>query len=178
MPANPVPVEVMMARSHNGKTLGGRDLDVVDVSQLEKLQPPEPPEGLGARGLEEWHKIWAAGRWLWPDQDYAWVEQAARAYDDIAAFRAQVEEMGLTVQGYNGQTVANPLISEIRKAEDTIRRCLSMLGFSPSDRARLRLTDLKSAKAAKDLMPDGAASGNTQAGAQAPVAQGYVEDSW
>lgn len=179
MPANPVPVEVMQARSGpGGKTLGGRDLEVIEVNKLERPEPPPMPEGLGPRGTVEWTKIWLAGYWLWPDQDYAWVEQAARAYDDIDAFRKEIAEIGLTVQGYNGQTVANPLIAEVRKAEDTIRRNLSTLGFSPSDRARLKLTELKGAKAAKDLLDNGpGTAANGSAEAKASVA-GYVEDSW
>ncbi len=174
MPAQPKPIERHQATSLNGKTLGGRDLDIVDVNALERKEPPPMPEGLGERGQAEWHKIWAAGRWLWPDQDYAWVEQAARAYDDVAIFRAEVENIGLTVEGYNGQMVANPLIAEIRKAEDTIRKCLSTIGFSPTDRARLKLTELKGASELQKLVNGGNGSGS---GSSQPV-QGYVEDSW
>ena len=170
MPARPVPIERMLARSHNGKTLGHRDLEVNDISTMERREPPEMPEGLDTRGVEEWHKIWAAGRWLWPDQDYAFVEQVARSYDDLAEFRKKVAEEGLTVTGYNGQTVAHPLISEMRKCEDTIRRCLSLLGFSPTDRARLKLTELKGASELQKLVGN---SNSPQA-----AAQGYVEDSW
>lgn len=172
MSAQPVPIEVMMARSQNGKTLGGRDLEVIDTSSMEVPTAPPAPEGLGDRGALEWQKIWAAGKWLWPDQDYAWVEQTCRAYDDADIFRAKVAEDGLTVDGYNGQTVAHPLISEIRKCEDTIRRCLSSIGFSPTDRARLKLTELKGASELQKLVNGGSPSspGNTVAG--------YVEGEW
>lgn len=155
MPAQPVPMERMAARAINGKTLGGRDLEVNDVGQMVAPQPPPMPEGLGERGQVEWRKIWAAGKWLWPDQDYAWVEQVSRAYDDLAIFRSEVAAMGLTVEGYNGQTVANPLIAEMRRCEDTIRKCLSQLGFSPTDRARLKLTELKGASELQRLVNGG-----------------------
>ncbi len=168
------PIEVMQARGINGKTLGGRDIEVRDVGQMERQEPPPMPDGLGERGRVEWSNIWQAGRWLWPDQDYAWVEQIARAYDDLAQFRTEIASMGLTVEGYNGQTVANPLIAEARKAEDTIRKCLSQLGFSPSDRARLKLTELKSAKQAQDLVNGSQGSGQKAAS----TVQGYVEGQW
>jgi P27 family predicted phage terminase small subunit len=161
----------MMARSTNGKTLGGRDLEVRDVGKMAPVQAPPMPEGLGDRGQQEWLKIWEAGRWLWPDQDYPWVEQVCHAYDDLALFRAEVSAMGLTVEGYNGQTTANPLIAEMRKCEDTIRRCLSALGFSPTDRARLKLTELKGAQAAQSLV-------NGAPGSSPRVADGYVEGEW
>lgn len=172
MPAQPVPIERMLARSENGKTLGGRDLEVIDVGALAPVDAPPVPEGLGERGRLEWAKIWTAGRWLWPDQDYAWVEQVSRAYDDLATYRAVVAEEGLTVEGYNGQTVAHPLIAEMRKCEDTIRRCLSQLGFSPTDRARLKLTELRASKTAQDLVNGN--SGNSQA----RTVPSYVEGEW
>lgn len=173
MPAQPVPIERMIARSANGKTLGKRDLVVHDVSEMAVVDAPEPPEGLGPRGSVEWAKIWGAGKWLWPDQDYAWVEQAARAYDDLATYRGVVAAEGLTVEGYAGQTTAHPLIREMRACEDTIRRCLSQLGFSPTDRARLKLTELKSTKVAQDLV-----NGSGGSTARSGLVAGYVEDEW
>ncbi len=167
------PVEQMQARSLNGKTLGGRELDLVNVNDLERKPPPPMPEGLGPRGQVEWQKIWDAGRWLWPDQDYAWVEQIANAYDDLDRFRAVVAEEGLTVQGYNGQTVAHPLIREMRACEDTIRKSLSTIGFSPSARAALKLTELKGASELQKLVN----GGSGQPGS-AKTTQGYVEDEW
>jgi len=174
MPAQPVPIERMLARSSNGRTLGGRELEVVDTSDMIAPRAPEPPEGLGIRGALEWQKIWQAGKWLWPDQDYAWVEQAARAYDDLATFRAKVEEDGLTVEGYNGQTVAHPLIAEMRRAEDTIRKCLSQIGFSPTDRARLKLTELKGASELQKLV-NGGRGGQED---RAREAFEYAEGEW
>lgn len=171
--ANPVPMEVMQARSHNGKTLGKRDLVVNDVSLMPSVDAPEPPEALGPRGQLEWAKVWAAGKWLWPDQDYAWVEQVVRAYDDLDAFRQSIAQEGLMVAGARPRTiVANPLIAEVRRAEDTIRKCLSILGFSPTDRARLKLTELKGASELQKLTNS---SGNATPN---NVVNSYVEDEW
>lgn len=173
MPAQPVPIERMQARSHNGKTLGGRDLEVIDVSALEVVKAPPAPEGLAERGSAEWLKIWTAGKWLWPDQDYAWVEQVCRAYDDLSTFRTEVGG-NLTVEGYNGQMTAHPLIREMRACEDTIRKCLSQLGFSPTDRARLKLTELRGASELQKLV------NNNGGGSSAPgnVVESYVEGEW
>lgn len=172
------PIEILQARGINGKTLGGRDIEVHDVGQMVRKEPPPMPDGLAERGEAEWHKIWQAGPWLWPDQDYAWVEQVCRAYDDLNAFRAEIAVTGLMVEGYNGQMVANPLISEVRKAEAIIQKCLSSIGFSPSDRARLKLTELKSAKQAQDLVNGNASPGSQGNQASGTTVQGYVEDQW
>jgi P27 family predicted phage terminase small subunit len=113
---------------------------------------PRAPRGLARQGRTEWQKVWTAGFWLKEDQDYHWVEQIARAYDDIASYREKVEEVGLIVTGYNGQDAANPLIAEIRKCEATIRTCLSILGFSPTDRAKLGIAEAKARNALEEYL--------------------------
>jgi len=74
-----------------------------------------------------------------------------RAWDDIEEFRAKVRVDGLIQQGSMGQVIAHPLIAAIRQAEATIQRCLSVIGFSPSDRARLALGEVKVKKEMADL---------------------------
>lgn len=113
---------------------------------------PGAPTAVTGRGLEEWEKVWEAGFWLKRDQDYHWVEMIAQAYSDIAQFRARVEQDGLVQTGYAGQVVAHPLIAEIRKCEATIQKCLSVLGFSPTDRARLAITEAKAKTAIQDFI--------------------------
>jgi phage terminase small subunit len=46
---------------------------------------------------------------------------------------------------------ANPLLREIRDAESVIRKCLSMIGFSPTDRAKLGLAEIKVQAGIADL---------------------------
>jgi P27 family predicted phage terminase small subunit len=107
---------------------------------------------VGGRGLTEWNNIWKAGQvWLHPTEDYHWVEMIARAYNDIVQFRKKIEEDGLIVKGYAGQLTAHPLLREIREAEAVIRKCLSILGFSPTDRARLGLAEIKRQSKIMDL---------------------------
>lgn len=145
----PIPQErrKKLAAGDGQRSGGHRDVKpgtLVPVPRDAPVGVPEPPEGLAERGLTEWDKIWAAGRpWMHPNEDYHWVEQIVRAYDDIEVFRAQVKKRGLYVSGYAGQVVANPLLKEIRVLEATIRTCLSKLGFSPADRASLGLAEIK-----------------------------------
>jgi P27 family predicted phage terminase small subunit len=138
----------------DGLTPGGRQLAVRGQTATRSVAPIAP-RGLHYRGQTEWHKVWTAGFWLKPDQDYAWVEQIARAYDDMERFRKRVEEDGLVQRGSLGQPVAHPLIAEIRKCEDTIRKCLSTLGFSPTDRARLGIAEAKAQTMIQDLINSG-----------------------
>lgn len=149
MPAGrpPKPIErKRITAKGDGRTPGGRRItgEVVPANPRGISIPPAPAD-LGERGELEWYRIWEAGIiWLHPNEDYHWIDQIAHAYDDIETFRAEIERTGLVVKGYTkDMIVANPLIKEVRMLEATIRKCLSQLGFSPADRAKLGLVEVK-----------------------------------
>ena len=150
------PLERLRATQRNSTTKAdGRPIPRMstDVAIRQGNAPvPRAPKGLQYQGKTQWVKIWTAGFWLKEDQDYHWVSQIAQAYDDIAAYRDKIAEIGLIVTGYNGQDTANPLIAEIRKCEATIRTCLSTLGFSPTDRAKLGIIEVKARNALADYL--------------------------
>lgn len=136
---------------------------------------PRRPTGLGDRGRREWPKIWSAGAaWLQADQDYPWVEQVCRAWDDMAEYRKLIKADGLVQTGSQGQPVAHPLIAEVRRCEDTIRKCLSVIGFSPSDRARLGLAQAKTASKLDELAAKRAERAGQEPAAAPPVVRGEV----
>lgn len=145
------PIEKMARRSPDGVTPGKRHLPTPYRGAIERTVP-EPPVPLSGRAEVEWRNIWEAGFWLKRDQDYPWVEMIARAYMDIETFREEVEKTGLIVKGYAGQMTANPLLAEIRKAEATIQKCLQVLGFSPTDRAKLAITEAKARNALQEMI--------------------------
>jgi P27 family predicted phage terminase small subunit len=141
---------------------------------------PRRPVGLGDRGRREWPRIWAAGSgWLNAEQDYPWVEQVARAWDDIAAYRKRIRADGLVQTGSQGQPVAHPLITEVRRCEDTIRKCLSEIGFSPAARHRLALAQVRTASKLDELAAKRAerAAQQLAAAAAAVVEAEVISDS-
>lgn len=158
MARRPEPLERMALKAKgDGKTPGGRDVVKSNptLTEHDDDQAPPMPRGLKRRGRLEWQKLWKAGFWLNPTQDYHWCEMIVRAYDDIEQFRKRITADGLVQKGSLGQPVAHPLIAEIRKAEATIRQCLSVLGFSPTDRARLGIMEAKAQReiaGVKDLI--------------------------
>jgi P27 family predicted phage terminase small subunit len=139
----------------SGYAANGKKIDKAATTTLVLAEPnstiPEPPIGLKGRGTIEWVQIWSKVPWLHPDQDYHLVEQIVRNYDDMSEFRQQIQRDGLMVKGYAGQLTANPLIKEIRTCEATIRKCLSMLGVSPTDRVKLGLNEMKRQDKLSDL---------------------------
>ena len=146
MPAGrpPKPIERQHADARgDGRTAGHRlPRQVVEITPYDPKLVPDIPDDLGHRGTMEWNKIWESGPWLHPQEDFRWVEMIARAYDDMEAFRNQIRFDGPIIAGYTGK-IAHPLIREIREAEKVVQKCLSVLGFSPTDRARLGLAELK-----------------------------------
>lgn len=148
------PIERRQAQARgDGRTPSKLPVPVTGaVTVTSNRRTPPAPRGLGPRGRLEWRKIWTAGFWLKDEQDYHWVEMISRSYSDIEVFRKQIEEEGLVVTGYAGQPAAHPLIAEIRKCEATIQKCLSILGFSPTDRARLMLGEAKAQNAVLEMM--------------------------
>lgn len=131
----------------SGYAANGKKIDKTATTTLVLAEPnsviPDPPVGLKGRGTIEWVNIWSNVKWLHPEQDYHLVEQIVRSYDDMAEFRQQISKDGLMVRGYAGQMTANPLIKEVRACEATIRKCLSMMGISPTDRVKLGLNEMK-----------------------------------
>jgi P27 family predicted phage terminase small subunit len=140
----PKPVEKIRATQRDSKhKADGREIAVPEYELQRRVQVPVPPDELADRGLSEWEKIWLAGYWLSDEQDYHWVAVIAHAYDEITEYRAKIREDGLIQTGSMGQVIAHPLIGEIRRAESAIMKALSMIGFSPTDRARLGLAEVK-----------------------------------
>ena len=148
----PKPVERIRATARDAThKADGRPLPVPQ-GQLERRQRiPVAPDNLDDRGLAEWEKIWSAGFWLSETQDYHWVLAIAHAYDEIEEYRAKIKTDGLIQRGSMGQVIAHPLIASIRAAEATIMKALSMIGFSPTDRARLGLAEVKRQSALAEL---------------------------
>lgn len=141
------------ARDANHKADGREIAPKIDFHPDHTI--PEPPSELTGRGLSEWTKVWSAGWWLVRDQDYPWVEMICHAYMDIESWRETVKEEGLVVTGYAGQPAAHPLIAEIRKSEQTIQKCLQVLGFSPTDRAKLVIKQKEARDALEEFLSDG-----------------------
>lgn len=148
-----VPLERMAARSPDGKTPGKRNLPAV-ANRAPDYSVPVPAIDLKGRGEVEWERVWTAGWWLSREQDYPWVEMICQAYMDIEDYRVYVAEHGLITKGYAGQDAANPMIAEIRKCEATIQKCLQVLGFSPTDRAKLQLSQVKIQSALQQKIAD------------------------
>lgn len=107
---------------------------------------PEPPDGLFDDGLALWEHVWTAGRtWLSPDSDRTIVELLCHAQDEAENIRRGMWE-GQFSRFYvtaNGQMVTHPLVNQLKELRTQMTTWLAAIGFSPSDRARLGLAEVR-----------------------------------
>lgn len=93
-----------------------------------------PPDGLGAAGIELWAAIHAdlpEGFEL-TSRESAIAAMAARQADDIENLQAAVVDDGYLVTGSTGQQRVHPAVAELRQARIVVSRLLGALDI-PSD---------------------------------------------
>jgi len=114
--------------------------------------PPDPPEGLSksARGL--WATIWSDGSaWLGPT-DAILVRLLVEAVQERDELLEQVSATGRTYRTKTGMIRPHPLIAQVREIERAIVAMASLLGFTPTDRARLGIAEVKRVSHLQDLL--------------------------
>lgn len=104
------------------------------------------PRGLKPAGRALWTRVWAGGRsWLSPVVDRPLVEQLCRLADECELLRADLAS-GKIARWYetsNHSITSHPAVAQLKDGRVQMTAWLSMLGFSPADRARLALTEVR-----------------------------------
>lgn len=106
---------------------------------------PAAPE-LGEAGLALWEHVWVAGRtWLSPESDRTIVTLLCEAQDDYALIRdginsGEIDRFYITA---NGQMVTHPLVVQLQQLRTQMTAWLAAIGFSPADRSRLGLAEVR-----------------------------------
>ena len=103
---------------------------------------PEPERHLGAAGLALWSKAWQVGRmWISNITDADLLLMTCEQFDEREVLRAMVmEDPGAWRER-----------AALRELEKSIRQALSLLGFTPADRMKLGLAEVKKS-ALQELM--------------------------
>ena len=139
----PKPIERKRMAGNPGK----RPLPDAAVELPPALTVPPVPDQLGPAAAAMWAGVWTAGRaWLSPQTDgylivllCDGVDQREQLRDELAArgplLEIDVYSPGVGVIGT--RVTANPALAALRALEAQLTRWLSLLGFSPTDRARL-----------------------------------------
>lgn len=146
------PVEVKRALGNPGK----RPLPVAPMPYegLDNVKDiPEPPV-LGIDGLALWNQIWTAGKsWLAPEADRHIVTLLCQNHDEIEDIRRAIA-IGEVPRFYklpNGSFVSHPLVTQLSQLRTQSTAWLAALGFSPADRTRLGLAEVRQSESLDEL---------------------------
>jgi P27 family predicted phage terminase small subunit len=130
---------------------GGRALpDAPGVGQgLDSTGTAPPvPASLAESGpaVALWVQVWRAGKsWLSPAADLPLVTSLCQAEAEAELLRAGLAD-GDFPRWYemsNGSVVTHPAVNQLRELRTQRTTWLSMLGFSPADRSRLGLAEVR-----------------------------------
>ena len=147
MPNPPKPTERKRRTGNPGK----RKLPEPKSLVLAQDTSPTPPQGLGEAGLVVWRRVWDAGSdWLAPG-DVTILEMLCRQVDEITRWQEILDAEGVTFATRNGFIRVHPAVAQIRELEQRIVTNLGLCGFTPADRSRLGLTEVRKLSGLADL---------------------------
>jgi hypothetical protein len=126
----PKPIEQKVKLGNPGK----RALPEPKIQLLPSLyEVPQPSRPLSKYGMELWERIWSAGSvWLNPETDFELFQITCEMVDEYINLRSRV--------------IRDNRMDErkaLRVLEKNITANLSLLGFSPTDRSRLGIQQMK-----------------------------------
>lgn len=134
----PKPTERKRKTGNPGKR---RLPDLAAVTTLPaQATTPEPPRSLGAAGLAMWERVWRHGRPWMAESDADLLLLTCEQMDERQQLRLKVLRDGDWRER-----------SGLRALDKQIQDALSMLGFTPSDRARLGLAEVKAVSKMEQL---------------------------
>jgi len=106
----------------------------LEVQLLNRAEIPATPEHLGELGAENWARLWSAGgAWVSQASDWSLVLMTCELTEEREDLREQLE----AEPGNWRQRAA------LREVERQLLKQLALLGFTPTDRARLGFIEVK-----------------------------------
>jgi P27 family predicted phage terminase small subunit len=140
------PLERRRGRGRIHRRLPALPVPETALANVDLTSIPEPPPSLGPVGVQAWKVFWAAGRrHLSELHDSALMGRLCLRMEQVAELEAWLSE-DITRRWYqtaNGQIVTHPAVKQIEHADAQMTAWLSLLGFTPSDRARLGLAEIR-----------------------------------
>lgn len=125
----PKPVEQKRRSGNPGK----RPLPEVTIAIPTSSIAPIPHRPLGPAGQQFWDRVWAVGfTWISPQMDIELLQLVAEQIDERVALRMRV----LKQNDWRDRAA-------LRSLDAQVLDCLSLLGFTPVDRARLGFVEVK-----------------------------------
>lgn len=145
------PTERKRAAGNPGKRkLADTPTPATALAVIDGESIPPPPSHLGPVGVLAWEYVWRGGRrHLAESQDSLLIARVAEKVELVARLNDWLGD-DIERRWYvtaNGQVVTHPAVKQLEQADAQLTAWLSMLGFTPSDRARLGLQEIRVADA-------------------------------
>ena len=136
----PVPIERKRMLGNPGKRALPKLEDTIGLEQATEI--PEPPRQLFEYGQQLWDRAFQLGsRWVSPVADVELLLMVCEQVDERVRLRASV---------WNNNRADER--RALREIERQIVVNLSLLGFTPTDRSRLGLAEIKAQSKAEELI--------------------------
>lgn len=133
-------------KSASNKQLIGSRAPSVSADSIELhdiAEMPEPLRRIDGDGLDLWNRTWAIGQtWISQDTDVELLQLTCEMVDEREQLRSYVLE---NVDAWHERKA-------LRELDKAIVSNLSLLGFTPSDRMRLGVTQVKAKSKLEELM--------------------------
>jgi hypothetical protein len=134
------PAEIKRLTGNPGKRALPEQSAIMLIPQAS--QTPEPARPLLKYGLELWNRVWESGiNWISPNTDLELLLMTCEMIDERWNLRVRV------------MTDNNPKDRRgLREIDKQIVSNLGLLGFTPSDRSRLGVAEVKKMSKLEELM--------------------------
>lgn len=141
----PKPTELKRLQGNPGKRALPKETEMILLPAADTI--PEPARPLLKYGQEMWDRIWSMGNsWISPTTDVELVMMTAEMVDERWNLRVKV-------MGSDDPKLRRGL----RELDKMIVSNLSLLGFSPTDRMRLGVAEVKKQSKLEELLAKKAA---------------------
>ena len=114
--------------------------------------PPKAPKGLEAAGKAVWAAVWDQGQTWLASSDEILVGLLCETVDEREEWQKIVDDEGWSVTTTRGSKALHPAVPQLRALDQQVVGILSLLGFTPTDRSRLGLTEVKRLTHLADLV--------------------------
>jgi hypothetical protein len=136
----PKPIELKRKLGNPGKQALPKESDVILIPAISEI--PVPSRQLFDAGLVLWNRIWSMGQlWISPNTDIELLLMTCEMLDERVRLRTFVWN---TPDAWRERKA-------LRELEKNITNSLSLLGFTPTDRSRLGIAEVKAKSKLEEL---------------------------
>ena len=136
----PKPIEQKRLLGNPGHRPLPKEGELVILDRADKV--PEPDRPLGTYGRQLWDRVWINGiNWISPVTDTELLLMTCEMIDERWNLRAKVLKDGTASDARRLDRLSKMIISN-----------LSLLGFTPTDRTRLGVAEVKAKSRLEELM--------------------------